>query len=93
MQPKLNQKEAGSSQKSCQTNQPQAGLSTVGRQILVGLLLSRRELAQRWNCCPHTIARRKDLQPVRLGRRLLRYRLCDVEIIEAAALGTVEGVK
>jgi len=73
-----------------QTNQPQAGLSTVGQQILVGLL-TRQQLAQRWHCCVHTIARRKDLQPVRLGRRLLRYRLADVEAIEGAAKRTVEG--
>lgn len=60
--------------------------SAVSQQILVGLL-TRRQLAQRWHCCVHTIARRKDLDPVRLGRRLLRYRLSDVEAIEAAAVG------
>lgn len=57
----------------------------VGQQILIGLL-TRQQLAERWRCCGHTIARRKDLQPVRLGRRLLRYRLSDVEAIEAAAV-------
>jgi hypothetical protein len=50
------------------------------------ILLSRRELADRWHCCIHTIARRHDLQAVRLSRRLLRYRLKDIEAIEAAAV-------
>ncbi len=72
----------GSSQNTPQANQPQAvaGLSKE-------TLFSRRELAQRWNCCPHTIARRRDLEAVRLSRRLLRYRLKDIEAIEAAAIG------
>jgi hypothetical protein len=52
----------------------------------VAALLSRRQLAQRWSCCPHTIARRKDLKPVRFNRRFLRYRLADIEAIEAAAI-------
>jgi hypothetical protein len=49
-------------------------------------LLTRRQLADRWSCCPHTIARRKDLKPLRFNNRLLRYRLQDVEAIEAAAV-------
>ncbi len=60
--------------------QPHAGLPPE-------TLLSRRELAERWNCCIHTIARRHDLETVRLSKRLLRYRLRDVEAIEAAAAG------
>jgi hypothetical protein len=68
--------EPGISQNTSQTDQP--------------TLLTRRQLAQRWSCCPHTIARRKDLQPVRFGRRLLRYRLSDVEAVEAAAIGVAE---
>jgi hypothetical protein len=48
-------------------------------------LLSRRQIAERWQCCEHTIARRKDLRPLRFNRRLIRYRLEDVEAIEAAA--------
>jgi hypothetical protein len=71
--------------KTAPTNQPKAGLSLVGQQILVGLLLTKQQLAKRWNCCTHTIARRKDLKPLRLGRRLIRYRLSDIEAIEAAA--------
>jgi hypothetical protein len=53
----------------------------------INVLLSREEVANRWSCCPHTIARRKDLKPLRLGRRLVRYRLSDVEAIEMAAVG------
>lgn len=66
------------------TSQPHTGLSAVGQQILVGLL-TRKQVAARWHVCPHTVARRKDIQPVRFGRRLLRYRLADIEAIEAAA--------
>src|SRR5258708_4795015 len=50
-------------------------------------LLTRKELADRWACCPHTIARRKDLKPFRFNKRMLRYRLADIEAIEAAARG------
>jgi len=52
----------------------------------IAYLLSRRQLADRWGCCPHTIARRKDLKPVRFNKRFLRYRLADIEAIEAAAV-------
>jgi hypothetical protein len=48
-------------------------------------LLSRQQLAQRWGCCKHSIARRHDLEPVRLSRRMLRYKLSDIEAIESAA--------
>ena len=76
-----NEKRLGARRNTSPPRPPQSGLTPVGQQLL-GALLTRRQLAQRWNCCPHTIARRKDLQPVRLGRRLLRYRLSDVEAIE-----------
>jgi hypothetical protein len=62
-------------------NQSQAGLPTVGQQTPAGFL-TRRQLADRWQVCPHTIARRKDLNPVRFNRRLLRYRLADVLALE-----------
>lgn len=74
----------GSPEKPSEANRQQGGLSITGQQVLVALL-SREQVAARWNCCPHTVARRKDLKPLRLGRRLLRYRLCDVEAIEFAA--------
>lgn len=45
---------------------------------------SRQALAERWDVCPHTIARRKDLKPVRFNARLLRYRREDVLAVEAA---------
>jgi hypothetical protein len=76
---------AGSPENTSPPRQAQPGLSPLGQQILIGLL-TRRQVAQRWNCATHTVARRKDLRPVRLGRRLLRYRLSDVEEIEAAAI-------
>jgi hypothetical protein len=50
-------------------------------------LLSRRQLASRWSCCVHTIARLKHLKPVRFNKRFLRYKIEDVEAIEAAAAG------
>jgi hypothetical protein len=45
-------------------------------------LLTRQQLAERWQVCPHTIARNKALNPIRLNRRLLRYRLTDVVALE-----------
>lgn len=54
-------------------------------QFVISLLLTRKQVAQRWACCEHTVARRKDLHPVRLGRRLLRYSLAEIEQIEASA--------
>lgn len=70
----------GSPENTSQPNQPQAGLFKE-------ILLTRQELAQRWNCCVHTISRRHDLEAVRLSRRMVRYRLRDIEAIEAAAIG------
>jgi len=55
------------------------------QQQSIAALLSRRQVAERWRVCPHTVARRKDLRPVRFGPRLLRYRLQDVLAIELAA--------
>ena len=54
-------------------------------------LLSRRALAQRWDCCIETIKRRERegiLKPIRFNQRLLRYKLSDILAIEAAAGGT-----
>lgn len=48
-------------------------------------LLSRRQVAQRWGCCEHTVARRKDLKPMRFNRRMIRYRIEDVEAVERDA--------
>lgn len=41
-------------------------------------LLSRREVADRWGVCDHTVQRNKSLKPIRFNSRLLRYRLEDV---------------
>lgn len=48
-------------------------------------LLSRRQVARRWDCCEHTVARLDELKPLRFNKRFLRYRLEDIEAIEAAA--------
>lgn len=44
--------------------------------------LTRKQVAARWSVTTHTVARRKDLKPVRFNRRLLRYRLEDVVALE-----------
>ena len=52
-----------------------------------GVTLDRKELAERWRCCVETIKRReksRDLKALKLGR-LVRYRLADVEAVEAEA--------
>lgn len=69
-------------------NQPKAGLPPAYQPRPAAVLLSRKEVAQRWHCCVASVARRKDLQPVRFTRRFLRYRLEDVEAVEAAATTT-----
>ena len=46
------------------------------------VLLTRRQVAERWQVCEHTVARNRNLKPIRLNRRLLRYHLSDVEAIE-----------
>jgi len=33
------------------------------------------------------VARRKDLKPLRFNGRMIRYRLADVEAVEAATVG------
>lgn len=81
----------GSSGKSARFNQQTAGLTSNPKQALssesVEGLLTRRELARRWACCEHTVARVKSLKPLRFNKRMLRYRIADVEAIEAAAIG------
>ena len=50
------------------------------------VLLDRPRLADRWSCSIETIKRRERagvLTAIILGR-LVRYRLCDIEAIEAA---------
>ena len=54
---------------------------------LEGVTLSRKELTRRWRCCIETIKRREKsrvLKALKLGR-LVRYRLADVEAVEAEA--------
>jgi predicted DNA-binding transcriptional regulator AlpA len=45
--------------------------------------LTAKQLAARWNCCPHTIWRMSSLPRVKLGARLIRYKLSDIEAIES----------
>ena len=59
-------------------------------KIASKVFLTRRELAERWSCCTHTIARMKKLKPFRFNKRLLRYRLSDIEAIEGHEVQTPE---
>ena len=47
-------------------------------------LLSRRQVADRWQVCQATVYRHPELKPIRFNRRLLRYRLADIEAVERA---------
>ena len=52
-----------------------------------GVTLDRKQLAERWSCCVETIKRREKarvLTALKLGR-LVRYRLSDIEAVEAEA--------
>ena len=52
-------------------------------------LLSRRALAERWQCSCETIKRRTRqgiLAPLRFNKRFLRYRLTEVLRVEQEAL-------
>lgn len=48
-------------------------------------LLTRRDVAIRWACCEHTVARCEELKPIRFNKRRIRYQLKNVEAVEAAA--------
>lgn len=51
------------------------------------VLIDRINLATRWSCSVMTIKRREKeglLKPVYLSNRIVRYRLQDIEAIEAA---------
>jgi hypothetical protein len=53
-------------------------------------LLSRRAVAQRWQTSIETVKRREKeglLRAMRFNERLLRYKLSEIEAIEAAAAG------
>jgi hypothetical protein len=52
------------------------------------ILISRKQLRERWNCCGMTLKRREAagvLKAVRFNQRMLRYRLSDILRIEAEA--------
>ncbi len=66
------------------TNQPLAGLPHQ-HPAANGGLLSRAQVAQQLGVCPHTVARNKDLRPLKFNQRLIRYRAEDVQrYIESA---------
>jgi hypothetical protein len=46
------------------------------------IMLTLQEVAKRWNVCPHTVKRMKFVPTVRFGKRLIRYRLADIEAFE-----------
>ena len=55
-------------------------------------LIARRALALRWGICLETLKRmeaRGLLHPIRFNQRLLRYRLDEVEAIEADGQGGI----
>ena len=69
-----------------QEQKPRAG-TAPGATVADGeVLLTREHVASRWSVCKHTVARFKELRPVKLGRGLLRYRLSDILRIERAAM-------
>ena len=52
------------------------------------ILISRKQLCALWSCCGMTLRRRETqgvLRAVRFNQRMLRYRLSDIERIEAEA--------
>jgi hypothetical protein len=52
------------------------------------VLLSRRQVANRWSVCTETVKRKERaglLSPVRFNQRLTRYRLSDVFALEQEA--------
>ena len=65
-------------------------LAEASIQPLAGLL-SRAEVARRLGVCVHTVARNKQLTPIKFNARLVRYRIEDVEqfIQSATARGKV----
>jgi predicted site-specific integrase-resolvase len=53
-------------------------------------LLSRKAVAERWQTSVETVKRREKeglLRAIRFNERLLRYKLSEIEAIEAAAAG------
>jgi hypothetical protein len=57
------------------------------------ILISRKQLQQRWGCCTETIKRKQRaglLHPVYLSSRMVRYNLDNVLEIETAAAGGVK---
>ena len=65
-------------------------MKSNARSSLVNSSLSRKAVADRWQTSVETIKRREKaglLKALRFNQRLLRYKLSDVEALEAAARG------
>ena len=59
-------------------------------ETLPQILISRKELAQRWSCSTETVKRRTRqgvLHPVRFNSRMIRYPMSEVLQVEEAATG------
>jgi hypothetical protein len=57
-------------------------------------LLSRKQVAEILGTCVHTIARNRQLSPIKFNARLLRYHPEDVQrFIQAATTGTEEKIQ
>jgi hypothetical protein len=57
--------------------------------ILEDVLLDRKSLAKRWHCSTETIKRREAegvLKATKLGGRLVRYRLSDIQALESESM-------
>lgn len=53
------------------------------------VFISRKQLATRWSCSIETIKRKEKqglIVPLRLGKRMLRYRLDDIQKLEDAGI-------
>lgn len=54
--------------------------------------LTRKDLSERWNVSQKTLIRREQagtITPVFLGERSIRYRLSEIEAIEAEAFASI----
>lgn len=60
--------------------------NTTAQQKTAAPLLTREQVARRWGCCTRTIIRYEAqgvIPSIRLGPKLVRFRLEDIEAFEA----------
>jgi hypothetical protein len=65
-----------------ESSNPTVGTSPASSQPAP--FLSRRQVADRWGVCVHTVAKNKSLTPVRFNPRLIRYRFSEVLAAESS---------